>query len=440
LFEKVEKTFYIESLGCAKNQVDSEMMIAFLVGKGWRYVRKPDEAEVIIVNTCAFIKEAKEESIETTISLRSNYPEKKIIMAGCLTQRYGKILEKEFADMDGFIGNRNPELVAEKINAFKTIGINLKNRSRHISSQYRNIFLSYPGSVYVKISDGCDNRCSYCSIPLIRGNLRSRRVKDIMDEVSYLLRLGIIELNIVAQDLGSFGIDRGKQELPSLFQHLASLPQHFWLRPLYIHPDRFPHEILDIMKADSRFLPYFDIPFQHASERVLGWMGRKGTSLSYLRLIEEIRKKIPGAVIRSTFLVGFPGESDKDFSSLLDFQKRAAINWLGCFAYSREEGTPAFGLPGRVKRSVALLRKRECELHQIPVTERWLDTAIGVSIDVLIEETVEGEDLFIGRSYMQAPDVDGLVVVHGKHLKPGTIEKVKIIRRNGIDLEGVRVH
>jgi ribosomal protein S12 methylthiotransferase len=439
LFKKIKKTFYIESLGCAKNQVDSEIMIASLIKKGWEYVREPEAAGVIIVNTCAFIQEAKEESIETTISLRSRYPEKKIIVAGCLTQRYGKTLEKEFSDMDGFIGNQNPELIAEKINGAGEIKVKANTSPQHTMHPYRNILLSYPGSAYVKIADGCDNRCSYCSIPIIRGNLWSRKVKDIIDEVTYLLDLGIIELNLVAQDLGSFGIDRGKEELTTLFRSLACLPQHFWLRPLYIHPDRFLHEILDIIKADSRFLPYFDIPFQHASEKILRLMGRKGDSSRYLRLIEEIRDKIPGAVIRSTFLVGFPGECDHDFSSLLDFQKRAAINWLGCFAYSREEGTPAFTLPGRVKKSVILLRKREIESRQISVTEKWLDSIVGSCLDVLIEESVEGEELSLGRSYMQAPEVDGLIVIHGKHLVPGTITRVKIVRRNGMDIDGIPV-
>ncbi|MBN1699080.1 MAG: 30S ribosomal protein S12 methylthiotransferase RimO [Spirochaetales bacterium] len=427
----------MESLGCAKNQVDSEVMIAALTGGGWEYVRDPDRAGVIIVNTCGFIREAKEESIETAIALRINYPDAIIVMAGCLTQRYRESLQKELPEIDAFCGNRNPEAISGLLAGIVRADVRAPGESAVPARPGRTIFLSYPGSAYVKIADGCDNCCSYCSIPIIRGGLESRNVGEVTDEVKQLIRRGIIEVNVIAQDVGSFGGDRGHRELPALLRSLASIRDEFRLRLLYIHPDNFPMDILDIIRDDPRFLPYFDIPFQHASGRILTAMGRRGTGGGYLRLLDRIRKALPDAVVRSTFLLGFPGENEEDFASLLEFQARAEINWLGCFTYSREEGTKAAGMRPRVKKSVALKRKKEIESRQIPITERWLDRSIGRRVEVLIEEPVAGEDLAIGRSYMQAPEVDGLVVVRGGNRIPGRMERVRLIRRNGVDLEGI---
>jgi ribosomal protein S12 methylthiotransferase len=422
------RAFHVESLGCAKNQVDSERMIAALVRAGWRLAAAPDEADVLIVNTCGFISSAKKESIETSLELKQRYPGKRVIMVGCLTERYGEDLARQLPEIDGFLGNRDPSLI---------LGLLSPEGNRGSRNLYeRSHLLSFPGSAYLKIAEGCGNRCTYCAIPLIRGDLASRQPSEIVEEAKQLLDRGIMELVLIAQDLGSYGRDLGGDcTLPRLLDDLSGLPGDFWVRLLYIHPDHFPSGILDIMARDPRFLPYFDLPFQHAAPRVLRAMGRRADPEANLSLLTRIRERLPGAVIRSTFLLGFPGETEQDFEELLSFQSRARPDWLGCFTYSREEDTPAYAMRGRVTKAVADARKARVEQRQGPLTEQALEAHVGRTLDVLLEERVEGEELSLGRAYFQAPDVDGLVVVR-RSLQPGTRCAVLIDRRNGVDLEG----
>ncbi len=295
--------------------------------------------------------------------------------------------------------------------------------------------LSYPGSAYVKIAEGCSNRCTYCAIPLIRGELASRSRAEIIDEARGLLDRGARELVLIAQDLGSWGRDLGEARLTNLLEDLSRLPGDFWVRLLYIHPDHFPPGLLDLMAGDARFLPYFDLPFQHAAPDILLAMGRRNDPARNVGLVTEIRARLPDAVIRSTFLLGFPGETDADFDILLDFQERLRPDWLGSFTYSREEETPAYEMGGRVTKAVAEKRKEELERRQTGITDRALDRYVGRTLDVLVEERVQGEELSLGRAYLQAPDVDGLVVVRGT-FDAGRMVRVRIDRRNGVDLEG----
>ncbi len=425
------RTFHVESLGCAKNQVDSERMIAALERAGWSLAEGPQDAEVLIVNTCGFISAAKRQSIETSLELKERHPEKKVVMVGCLSERYGEELAGQLPEIDGFLGNRDPARIVELVT-----GARAGSPQEAAPRAYeRSHLLSYPGSAYVKVAEGCGNRCTYCAIPLIRGDLASRGREEIVAEARGLLDRGIRELVLIAQDLGSYGRDLGGPDLPRLLTDLSRLTGEFWVRLLYIHPDRFPDGILDLMEGDDRFLPYFDLPFQHASPRILSAMGRRADPEAHLALLERIRRRLPGAVIRSTFLLGFPGESDEDFERLLSFQARAAFDWLGAFAYSREEDTPAYDMPGRVTKAVAERRKGEVERRQIPITERALDARLGQTLDVLIEERVGGEEMSLGRAYLQAPDVDGLVLVR-RSLAPAAVVRVRIERRNGVDLEG----
>lgn len=431
-------TFYIESLGCAKNQVDSEVMIASLEKAGFTFVSDPDKASLIVVNTCGFITSAKEESIQTSLEFKSLYPEKKVIMAGCLVQRYERDLQKDLNEIDGFIGIQAPQNIVNYICGLTGMrSFRIKTYNVESALKRRSKFLSFPGSAFVKVSEGCSNCCTYCAVPLIRGSLRSRLREEITSEIKYLLDKGIYEINLVAQDLGSFGLDRGHPEIYQLLQEISSLKEQFWLRLLYFNPYRFPEDILDIVFEDSRLLPYFDIPFQHASEKVLSRMGRKGSFESYLELIRSIRERLPQAVIRSTFLVGFPGETDEDFQRLLEFQQQSSLDWLGVFTYSREEGTPAFSYKNQIKKGIALERKNLLEQAQIAITQKRLDSMVGRSLELLIEEPVEGKNLFLARAFLQAPEVDGLVVLKAEGLKPGQHCKASIMRRNGIDLEAV---
>jgi ribosomal protein S12 methylthiotransferase len=455
-------TFTIESLGCAKNQVDSEQLIAELERSGLRWVAEAEGAEAVIVNSCGFITGAKEESIQAALGLKERYPGKKVILAGCLVQRYGAELAQALGELDGFVGLLDPEGIrrllqpaapgrqgrpepgAERVASGAERGQLLARRvpsgaERGQQLARRERLLSYPGSAYLKIAEGCDNRCSYCAIPLIRGPLASRSRAEILGEAEDLLARGVRELILIAQDLGSFGMDRGAGELPALLSDLTRIGGEFWVRLLYIHPDHFPEEILELAADDPRLLPYFDLPFQHASPQVLSRMGRRGSAEAYLTLIRRIRDRLPEAVLRSTFLAGFPGESEEDFLRLLDFQQAAALDWVGVFAYSREEGTPAYAYRGLVSNRLAEERKAQVEQAQVPITRARLERHVGRTLPVLIEEPVRGEPLSLGRAYLQAPEVDGLVVVREGDLRPGSLQRVRIEGLAGIDLEGCLV-
>ncbi len=436
-----EKTFYLENLGCSKNQVDAEVMIAALEKEGWKYTANSDNAELIIVNTCGFIEAAKTESIDTAISFRNVYPGKKILMAGCFAQRYGSALLDKMPEIDGVFGNLNLQVVPDVAESVflgeRPAILPLESSSR----PERKSLLSFPGSAYVKISEGCNHRCSYCAIPIIRGNLRSRTVDDIILEIKELFDSGIVEINLIAQDLAALGTDKKEKNFIKLLGDISKLEGEFWIRLLYIHPDFFPLELLDIVANEKRILPYFDIPFQHASSSVLKGMGRTGSSSRYLDLVKTIRSKIPNSVIRSTFMVGFPGEKASHRRELLDFQMKASLDWVGTFIYSREEDTRAYSMRGdlahRFSQPIASKFKRKLELAQTKITESQMDRFVGLDLDILIEEKVEAESMFLGRAYIHAAEVDGSVVVLTDKAVPGEFLECRITGRNGIDLEAV---
>jgi ribosomal protein S12 methylthiotransferase len=435
--------YYIDPFGCVKNQVDAENMMACLEKAGWE-TSDSDNADLIIVNSCGFIESAKKESINAVIGWRKLYPEKKILLAGCLAQRYAKELPESLTEADGFFGVEN---IADVVQAAEKACLSaVKNPpSSGNPPQGERPLLSLPGSAYIKISEGCNNRCSFCAIPLIRGNLASRAIPDITDECRSLLARGIKELCIIGQDIGSFGTDTAPgtdANLPQLLNAVSKIEGRFWVRLLYIHPDHFPVQILDIMEKDTRFLPYFDIPFQHASVKILKAMNRRGAPEKYLELIKTIRGRLPNAVIRSTFLLGFPGETEEDFEALLDFQKEAELDWLGCFTYSREEGTPSFAMKGQVPKKTAAIRRQAVEERQIPITEKNMERFTGRTLEVLIEEHIDSEsaeeNFWLGRLYCQAPDIDGAAVITGAaEMNPqlGDIVPCKVIARRGFDLE-----
>lgn len=435
--------------------------MASLEGAGLTWSEVPEETDIIVVNTCGFIDEAKEESIETTLAIKEKYPDKLVVMTGCLVRRYEHDITHELNEIDAFWSGADPAAISEILPGIYDLHdlhgqpdphepyalpadgeVRAKSHKRgKRKAQYslfeRKRLLSFPGSAYVKIAEGCSNNCSYCAIPLIRGTLKSRARRSVVREVKEFIGRGIFEINIIAQDLASFGVDRGSPELELLLNDISAVKGEFWIRLLYIHPDHFPCSLLSIIRDDPRILPYFDLPFQHASPAILKPMGRKGSKKSYLSLIERIRGDLPDAVIRSTFLVGFPGESREDFLTLIDFIKAAQLDWAGVFAYSREEDTRAFAFTGNVAKGVARRRKREIEELQLFITGKRLERFISRELTVLVEERVQGEDLFLARGYFQAPEVDGLTVVHGSDLQAGERALVKIVKCNGVDLEAV---
>ena len=446
----MSKKVYLENLGCAKNQVDAEVMIEKLAQDGWEYTQKLKEADLVLVNTCGFINIAKEESINTFFELNENKKKgSKIVMTGCLAQRYASDLSEEIPEADAFFGNRDLSQISDVVNS-----LYLENEKIIIRPEYPSVekeyykrkeLLGFKGSAYLKISEGCDHRCHYCAIPIIRGPLRSRCEKDIIEDAKNLISKGIWEINIIAQDLASYGTDLGDKSsrFCDLLKKLCLLDGDFRLRLLYIHPDSFPMELIDIVKNEKKVLPYFDIPFQHASVKVLREMGRTGTAKSYGDLIRKIRKEIPEAIIRTTILLGFIHEDEETFKEVVSFIKSTEFDWMGSFIYSREEDTPAWSLRTEVKQEEmearAAIWKEELEKEQEVITLNRLERLVGKEVDVLIEELIKGEELAIGRIYAQAPEVDGLTVVIGRDMEPGKVYRCGIVKVNGVDLEAIKI-
>jgi len=433
------KTFYIEQLGCFKNQVDAEYMITSLQDKGYTRAETAETAELILVNTCTFIESAKKESIEAFFQLRQARKDAKIVMTGCMAERYGKDLLEMIPEADGIFGNRDPQRIVDIADEVLGGKKSLYFPPNMLKAPRRKHFLSLKNSVYVKISEGCSNACTFCAIPKFRGTLSSRSFEDVAGEIEGLIDSGVKEINLIAQDLAAFGQDRGKADFMPLLERILKKPGDYWLRMLYLYPDHFPEDVLNLAKTEKRLLPYFDLPFQHASGRLLKLMGRRGDDQQYLDLIGRIRDTVPDAVVRSTFIVGFPGERDSDFQTLLDFQQKAKIDWMGVFTYSREEGTPAFRMQSEdafeLFRPQADKRKQLLEDAQAEITAVSLDRWVGKDLEVLIEEPIKGSAMGLGRSFLQAQEVDGLVVVHGEGLIPGQVVQTRVTKRNGVDLE-----
>ncbi|MDR0636934.1 MAG: 30S ribosomal protein S12 methylthiotransferase RimO [Treponema sp.] len=425
--------YYLDPFGCVKNQVDAETMMAHLNGASWLAADKPEDADLIIINSCGFIESAKRESINAVLAWRKLFPDKKLILAGCLAQRYAD--EIELAEADCLFGNNDLAQITEvasRLTGSAAAGTPVVPGQRPL--------LSLPGSAYIKISEGCNNRCSFCAIPLIRGPLRSRPIPDIVEECRQLIARGIRELCLIGQDIGSFGKtarDSADSQLPALLEAITRLDGQFWVRLLYIHPDQFPLDILDTISRDKRFLPYFDLPFQHGSTLILRAMNRQGNAESYLSLIRRIRDALPDATLRSTFLLGFPGETSADFHALLDFQAEARLDWVGCFTYSREENTPAYSMKNRVSKRLAAERKALIEERQTPISEERMERFIGRRLDALVEEALDPEEgLYLGRLFCQAPEVDGATVITSNtQLTVGDFVTGKIVARAGIDLD-----
>lgn len=437
----LSRRYFLDPFGCAKNQVDAETMMARLDEAGWAACEDAEDADLIIVNSCGFIEEAKRESINAVLLWRKRCPEKKILLAGCLAERYGRELAESLPEADGVFGNACLDHAARAA-ASVCGGTRPGEEPRPEGAPGRRPLLGFPGQAYVKISEGCDNRCSFCAIPLIRGKLRCREIPDIVEECAALLTRGVKELCLVGQDLAAYVSTGGG--LCKLLSAIGRLPGRFWVRLLYLHPDHFPSGLLEVMKDDERFLPYFDIPFQHASAPLLKAMNRQGNAGGHLRLLDKIRDAFPDAVIRSTFLAGFPGETGEDFRALLDFQDRARFDWLGVFAFSREEGTPAYSMKGRAEKKIVKERKALIEERQIPITEERMNRFVGRGLEVLVEEALEpgvadAEPLWLGRLFCHAPGVDGAAVIRreaaGGLMIPGELVPCGVTRRSGFDLE-----
>ncbi|MBO4629181.1 MAG: 30S ribosomal protein S12 methylthiotransferase RimO [Treponema sp.] len=436
--------------GCAKNQTDGELLCAYLEKAGFKFTENPQKANFIIINSCGFIESAKKESINAVYSIKAAYPDAKIILAGCLAERYANDLYESMPELDGIFGNGDLSKITDYM---KKVSAASKKQTRAAPAVFpqtgvcaaeRTRLFGFKGSAFVKITEGCSNNCSFCAIPLIRGAVRSRPAKEIVDEIKALVAGGIYEINLIGQDLAAYSYKNA--DLAQLLHKISALKGRFIVRTLYIHPDHFNVNILEVFKNDKRFVPYFDIPFQSGDDQIIKAMNRKGTAKQYVSLVKKIRKELPGATLRTTFLTGFPGETDEAAANTQDFLQKIKPMWSGCFAYSREEGTAAYSFKNRVPVRTAKQRAATLEAIQTEITRSQLEKYIGKELDVLIEEIIapeQDEGLALGRAWFQAPEVDGCVVVRYdaddksqcSQIKPGNVIKVKVLACTGMDLD-----
>lgn len=422
------------SLGCAKNLVDSEKIMGMLKEGGHEFVSKPSDAEAIIINTCGFIQSAKEEAINTILEM-AEYKKKnckKLIVCGCLAQRYKEDLEKEMPEVDRFIAIREYPQLHEILKEELQIPLHVYGKSERLSS-------GKPWTAYLKIAEGCSNRCTYCAIPLIRGENVSVPMEDLVEEAKDLASKGVKELVVIAQDTTKYGIDLyHRYALLELLEKLNEINGIHWIRILYMYPDEISDELIEGMKKLDKVLPYFDIPMQHSDARMLKLMNRRGDEHTVRQLIKKIRDTFEEPTLRTTYIVGFPTESKQDFDKLCDFIKEIRWNKMGAFTYSIEEDTPAYDMEQTVseeekKERLDVLMSLQSEISYM--NNRQL---AGKTIEVLVEGKDGLSDKYVGRGRMHAPDdVDGIVVFTSmKHLELGSFVHVKVNDADEYDLYG----
>ena len=433
-------TVYLLSLGCSKNLVDSEGMRGLIAAQGWRLTDQPEEAQVIIVNTCGFIRPAKEESIAALLEAARYKDEGKcllLIAVGCLVEKYRAELARDLPEADAFLGSqeygRIAELVAEKL-ALPPAPV------RNLPEMYaKRHLLSPPWLAYIKIAEGCDNHCSYCLIPQLRGAYHSRPMEDILAEAWHLAERGVRELILLAQDTTAYGLDiAGRHLLPELLAQLSALP-FLWIRLLYAYPDGVDEPLLKVMAAHENICPYLDLPLQHGDDGILLAMGRRLAGAHLREKISLIRGYIPDIALRTTMMVGFPGETEAAFDNMLDFVRWARFDWLGAFPYYREEDTSAYCLPGQVEERTKTRRLEQLLREAARLTDERLLRHLGRTLTVLAEAPANdeyGPGWWRGRSAYQAPEVDGAVYFTAKDIKPGDAVRVFITGNEVFDLLG----
>lgn len=431
----------IISLGCPKNQVDSETIAGLLSEAGYMLANDPADADIIIVNTCAFITDAKEESIDTILQMAKYKKHGRcelLAVAGCLSQRYGQQLFDEMPEVDVFVGTTSfPGIIRAIGNALQGCRvIDIADADQSVQEGLPSVRSAPAYTGYLKIADGCDNRCTYCIIPKLRGSYKSRRSEDILAEADSMAKAGVKELILIAQDTTSYGIDLYREKrLPGLLEDLCKIDGIRWIRLLYCYPDLINDYLIDVIARQSKICNYLDIPIQHISDRVLKAMNRRVRSKDIFSLLERLKERIPDIIIRSTLMVGFPGESDDDFQQLLDFVNKGYIDRLGVFTYSREEDTPAFRMKNQVPKKIAQKRKDIIMRAQQQISLNKNHSRIGDTLEVLVEGN-EGET-FVGRTYGDAPDIDNRVLIESPtQLESGQFVRVKIEHAMEYDLFG----
>ena len=430
------------SLGCSKNLVDTEVMIRKLYDAGFEIVPDESEAEIIIVNTCGFIESAKQESIDNILDvakLREWGRCRGIVATGCLVERYREEVMRELPEIDALLGVGSLEDIVEACRAVLRGEKYTSFRDKETSKLGGDrILTTEDHTAYLKIAEGCDNKCTYCAIPLIRGKMRSRTIEDIVKEARELEELGVKELNLIAQDTSRYGLDLyGEYKLAELVRAICRETKIPWIRLLYCYPDKITDELISEMKNNTRLLNYIDIPVQHISDSVLKRMNRHGGEALIRETVEKLRREVPGIVLRTTAMVGFPGESDEDFEKLCLFIKEARFERFGAFTYSAEEGTLAADFDGEIDEQTKQDRYDILMQTQLTVTEDLNAAHVGKTLEVLCEGFDTVAEVYYGRSYMDAPDVDGRVYFTSKKkLSRGDFVTVKIKEALDYDLVG----
>ena len=438
------KTLYPVSLGCPKNLVDTEIMLGRLALHGWHVVDSPAEAQVMLINTCAFITPATQEALDTILELarhKETDPGKKLVVTGCLVARYGEELLPSLPEVDLFVGvddfPRLPDLLDEFSN---NTGPRLAHQApRFTYAEPQPRFAATPRHLaYLKLAEGCSHRCTFCTIPTIRGPYRSRPLATLLAEAEHLAATGVRELNLIAQDTTAYGSDWGGQPgLVELLKELSAIPQFTWIRLLYTHPAHITPELLAALATLPNLAPYLDVPIQHGHDAILRRMGRRYTRSHLLDLFARLREAVPGLALRTTVMVGFPGETEEHFETLVEIVEEVRFEHLGVFLYCPEEGTPASRFAGPTPRRTARARARRLKALQARLVKERLKKLVGTVQPVLVEgPSQESEYLLSGRLVSQAPDIDGQVYITGGVGLVGEIQPVRITRALPFDLVG----
>lgn len=433
---------YIKTLGCEKNTVDSEYAMGMLLSNGDQIVDDPSLADVMIVNTCGFIEDAKKESISAIFELAEvKHEGQRLFVTGCLSQRYGIELSGELPEVDGFLGvNDYAKLPSILHGESKERPVLQSKESSTFEEFPERLRSETPWTAPIKIAEGCNNICTYCAIPFMRGKYRSRQPEDIIREAKKLAMQGCRELVVIAQDVTAYGCDLGGgDQLPDLLRKLCKVDGIEWIRLMYCYEDEITQGLIDVIKEEPKICKYLDIPIQHCSTRVLKTMNRKSTSESIRSTVNNLRKQIPGIVIRTTLISGFPGETKDDFQELLDFVNEMEFERLGVFAYSKEEGTAAARMKNQVRKDVKERRRDRIMAAQREISLRHNEALVGKTFEVLVEEDCL-DGTFIGRTVMDAPEIDnGVIFTADEKLIPGSFVKVKINDAFDYDISGTMV-
>ena len=431
------------SLGCSKNLVDTEVMLHHLYEAGYEIVADETEANIIIVNTCGFIESAKQESVDNILDLawlKENRSLRGIIATGCLVERYREEVLREMPEVDALVGVGSLDRIVEAVEAVRRgeRGFCAFDDKETSKLGGERILTTPPYTAYLKIAEGCDNRCTYCAIPLIRGKFRSRTVEDIVAEAKDLAALGVKELNLIAQDTSRYGLDLyGEYRLADLVRAICRETDIPWIRLLYCYPDKITDDLIAELRDNPRLLKYMDIPIQHISDKILTAMNRHGDSALIRETVAKLRKEVPGITLRTTAIVGFPGETEEDFEELCKFVKEARFDRFGAFTYSAEEGTPAASLDGQIDEQTKQDRYDILMRTQVPISEKLNRKKVGRTLTVLCEGFDPVAETFFGRSAADAPDIDGKVYFTAtKRPEEGEFVRVRISEALDYDLVG----